>query len=48
MAKEGRNKKSMRTWLLDVYKQAKQLHCDSGNSNRAANDKTRFINDMIH
>ena len=48
VAKEGRNKRSVRTWLPYMYKKVKQVHCDDGNSNRTANDETSFINDMIH
>ena len=48
MAKEGRNKKSVRTSLLYMYKQVWQVHCDAGNSNRAANDEISFIDEVMH
>ena len=48
MAKESRNKKSVGTWSLYMYKQVKQVHCDSRISNKAASDDTSLINDVIH
>ena len=46
-AKEDHNKQSVRTWLLYTYKHVEQVHRDAGNSNRAVNDETGFINDGI-
>ena len=45
-AKKGK-RKSVRTWSLYIFKVLKQVHSDTGISNKAMNIMNSFINDVF-
>ena len=47
-AKKGKGKKrAVRTWSLYIFKVLKQVHSDTGISNKAMNIMNSFINDLF-
>ena len=42
-----RGKKRVRTWSMYIYKVLKQVHSDTGISNKAMNIMNSFINDVF-
>ena len=46
-AKKGGKRKSVRTWSLYIFKVLKQVHSDTGISNKAMNIMNSFINDVF-
>ena len=46
-AKEGGKRKSVGTRSLYIYQLYKQVHTDTGNSNKAMNNVNKFINDVF-
>lgn len=44
---KGKRKKSVRTWSMYIFKVLKQVHADTGISNKAMNIMNSFINDIF-
>eukprot|EP01013_Petalomonas_cantuscygni_P032221 TRINITY_DN5868_c0_g1_i1.p1 TRINITY_DN5868_c0_g1~~TRINITY_DN5868_c0_g1_i1.p1 ORF type:complete len:124 (-),score=0.03 TRINITY_DN5868_c0_g1_i1:30-401(-) len=45
--KGGHKRKAVRTWSLYIFKVLKQVHSDTGISNKAMNIMNSFINDIF-
>ena len=46
-AKKGRGKKAVRSWSLYIFKVLKQVHSDTGISNKAMSIMNSFISDIF-